>query len=112
MPNSIWKNKTSHSFWGLLPGIATFVVIAALVVYGLVNVGRGSMDEGQRLLEESLRRAAVSCYAIEGRYPPSLDYLVTYYGVVIDSERYDVFYTGVFASNILPEITVIPKEVR
>jgi len=47
----------------------------------------------------------VQCYAIEGRYPPSVAYLEENYGVKIDRERFDVFYEG-FASNIMPSITV------
>ena len=48
-------------------------------------------------------------YAIEGRYPPSVEYLEEHYGIQIDRERYNVFYSG-FASNIMPDITVIPAK--
>lgn len=112
MRKAAWKKTSPRRIVSIIPGISIFVAIAILVVSGLAGVSRGSTEEGQRILEESLRRAAVSCYAIEGRYPPSLDYLTQHYGVVIDDNKYEVFYTGVFASNIMPEITVIAKEVR
>ena len=54
-------------------------------------------------------RACIQCYAIEGRYPPSVEYLEENYGIQIDHDKYNVFYDG-FASNIMPEITVIPVE--
>ena len=50
----------------------------------------------------------VNCYAIEGRYPATLEYVEEYYGLQINRERYDVFYE-VFADNIMPEITVLSK---
>ena len=84
-----------------------FIGIAVLMVLGFQDVEQSSNDEGQRILEESLRRAAVSCYAIEGSYPASLDYLTTHYGVVIDEEKFAVHYE-IFASNLMPEITVVP----
>ena len=36
-----------------------------------------------------------------------IEYLEEHYGIQIDRERYNVFYEG-FASNIMPDITVIP----
>ena len=44
------------------------------------------------------------CYAIEGRYPPSVEYLEENYAVQINRKKYNVFYDG-FASNVMPEIT-------
>lgn len=56
-----------------------------------------------------MTRASVQCYAIEGRYPPSVEYLEENYGVRIDRDRYNVFYNG-FASNVMPEIVINPIE--
>ncbi len=65
--------------------------------------------EGAETLRQAITQACVQCYAIEGRYPPSVDYLKAHYGISIDEERYYVFYEG-FASNLMPDITVIPAE--
>jgi hypothetical protein len=64
--------------------------------------------EATRTLEDSIKRAAISCYAIEGCYPPTLDYLRENYGVYIDDEKYMVYY-DVFASNLMPDITVLER---
>lgn len=64
--------------------------------------------EGRQQLEDSLRRAAVACYAAEGVYPPTLDYLTAHYGVQLDTDRYQVFYE-VFGENLMPQITVLEK---
>lgn len=59
-------------------------------------------------LKASLRRASVACFAVEGRYPPSLSYLKEYYGVHYPEERYWVDYSA-FATNVMPIITVLEK---
>ena len=48
----------------------------------------------------------MACYAAEGAYPTSLDYLKERYGVQIDEERYTVYYSA-FAENLMPDITVL-----
>ena len=60
-------------------------------------------------MEDALRRAAVACYAAEGIYPPDISYLEEHYGIQIDKDRFAVYY-DVFASNLMPDITVIEKQ--
>jgi len=61
-------------------------------------------------LELAVRRSAVACYAAEGIYPPTLDYLVEHYGVQIE-DQYIVYY-DIFASNLMPDITVLEKDTQ
>jgi hypothetical protein len=77
-----------------------------MIIYGLNQAERQGRSEGRRLLEEGIRRAVVTCYAIEGSYPESISYIEKHYGVIVDTERYVVYYE-IFASNILPNITVL-----
>ena len=58
-------------------------------------------------MKKAIARASVQCYAIEGRYPPSVEYLEENYGVMSNRKKYHVFYDG-FASNVMPDITVVP----
>lgn len=51
-------------------------------------------------------RTSCGCYAVEGAYPESYEYLKEHYGAMVDEENYAVFYE-VFASNIMPDIAVI-----
>ena len=74
----------------------------------LGSLNSGQAEKGRRQLEDSLRRAAVSCYASEGIYPPDTDYIREHYGVTIDSGKYIVFY-DIFAENLMPDITVLIK---
>jgi len=104
---SIYK-KSALDFLrsAVLPIIFT-VVIMVMVMYGLQQTAESSSAEGLRILEDSLRRAVVMNYAIEGRYPESIEYIERNFGIHIDRTRYAVHYR-VFASNLLPEITVVP----
>ena len=54
-------------------------------------------------------RGVVSCYAIEGIYPPDIKYLQDHYGLQIDEDKYFIFYE-VYASNIMPNIEVFLKK--
>ena len=93
----------------LLRGLLTPVFAAAVLVCfstALNSLDGGRDQEDQRQLEEALRRGCVACYAVEGVYPPNLDYLKEHYGIQVDEERYTVVYTA-FAENLMPDITVL-----
>lgn len=90
----------------LLPLLAVAVLLVFLT--SLSNLEQGRSEEGKRQLEDALRRASVACYAAEGIYPPNLDYLREHYGIQIDETRYMVVY-DVFASNLMPDITVLEQ---
>jgi hypothetical protein len=86
------------------PALALGVLLCFLS--GLAGLQTGRSDDERKQLEEAVRRAAVACYAAEGVYPPSLDYLQAHYGIQIDETRYTVSYIP-FASNLMPDITVL-----
>ena len=92
---------------GALRGLLTLAVLVVFLT-ALSNLEGGQGEERRLQLEESVRRAAVTCYAVEGIYPPDLDYLRQHYGIQVDEKHYDVFYE-VFGSNIMPDITVVEK---
>ena len=97
-------------FW--LPILLVVVILLALLLWffpAVNSLSTGQHEEGRAQLEMALRRATVACYATEGIYPPSLDYLRQHYGIQIDKSRYSVFYE-IFADNLMPEITVLVKE--
>jgi len=91
--------------------LLALVILAAVLLSfsaALSNLKVGRGEEGRLQLEESVRRAAVTCYAVEGIYPPDLEYLQEHYGIQVDEKNYYVFYE-VFASNMMPDITVVEK---
>ncbi len=86
--------------------------VMALMVgafYGVATLNaRRNADEQRALLEETITRAMVTCYALEGRYPSSLAYLEENYGVVVDESAYAVFFSS-FADNVLPTVRVVAR---
>lgn len=88
--------------------IAMFLCVIFLFSMGLNSMAKTADTEGAKTLETAINRAVVQCYAIEGRYPPSVEYLENHYGIQIDDSKYIVHYSG-FASNIMPDISVIRK---
>ncbi|WP_295586495.1 hypothetical protein [uncultured Oscillibacter sp.] len=96
----------------MVAGLLAPVVLAAgmLVFFTALNhLESGRQAEGRDRLEQSLRQASAACYAAEGIYPPDLAYLEEHYGVQVDDKRYTVDYR-VFASNLMPDITVLENE--
>lgn len=75
----------------------------------LDSLDSGRKTEGLHQLENAIYRGCVACYAAEGTYPPTLEYLRERYGVQVDEERYTVYY-DIFAENLMPNITVLEKE--
>lgn len=102
------NDRDLKTIMGLAGSVLLFVAVAAAVLTGVLKISRRADEEGAETLRNGIRRASVQCYAIEGRYPPSVQYLKDHYGIQIDEERYSVFYDG-FASNVMPDITVVPQ---
>lgn len=89
-------------------GLGIFIVIVVILLSGLGSTEQASAEEQLKMLEGNIYRAIVSCYALEGSYPESLDYLVENYNVRIDEEKYTVHYV-IFASNIMPDVDIIVR---
>ena len=101
--------KRRHSFARGLT--ISLLVFAALIIASAAlfrGVGTASSEAQTELVRSAVQRAAVTCYAVEGAYPATLDYLKQHYGLIFDEENYFVFYTA-FASNIMPEIRVTER---
>ena len=93
---------------GILLAPLVFLAAVLWLVTAVSDLASGQDEEAMQQLEESLRRSAVACYAAEGVYPPDLAYLEEHYGVQIDEKRFVVYYDA-FASNMMPDITVLEK---
>ncbi|MDR3289084.1 MAG: hypothetical protein LBT22_06610 [Peptococcaceae bacterium] len=87
-------------------GLAILVAVILCIGAGLNSTEDVSRAEQERMLNNSIRRAVIACYAIEGRYPESIAYMVEKYGVRIDETKFKVYYYA-FASNIMPDYDVM-----
>ena len=102
------KKQTRPIFGYLLSGL---LICGVLYLFLAGTQGMASRTEAEQLnvLDQAIRRATIQCYAIEGRYPQDYDYCKEHYGVRIDEEKYTVIYT-VFASNLMPDVTILENE--
>ena len=98
--------KMSLSFISMLVCLAVMAALALLVV---INVKAYGSSYNERRLDE-IRNTVLSCvsqcYALEGVYPPDLQYLEDNYGLIMDKSRY-IYHYEMFASNIFPDVKVL-----
>lgn len=88
--------------------IVLFIAVILIMLYGFQDAAQSSKEESLRIIEDNLRRAVVSCYALEGIYPPNVKYLQEKYGLQLNEGKYIVHYE-IFAENIMPDITVLER---
>lgn len=101
------QKKQKTSLWKYLSSLLILAGCLYLLLTGTKDIAAQTDTEQLRILTQAIQHASIQCYAIEGQYPPSVEYLEEHYGLTIDREKYHVFYEG-WASNIMPDITVIP----
>lgn len=101
--------KKMPYFLKYLPTVLVFAIIIVIVVIAMNDVNKTTESESLSIVENSIRRAAIICYAQEGSYPQSIEYLEENYGLYL-SDEYIVYY-DIFASNIMPTVTVFRKQV-
>lgn len=92
--------------WAVVAALCALLCWQGSVLYRLVATDLDA--QAAALLRQTVLTAAVQCYAVEGAYPPSLDYLQQNYGVQINRQRYIVTYE-VFAANVLPDVAVLQR---
>ena len=94
---------------GAIITLLTFLMIMIFLVTGLGAARGSSREQAMEMTRRTLHRAVTQCYALEGCYPPDLDYLKENYGIRIDESRFLVHYQ-LTAANLLPQITIIEKD--
>ena len=105
--------QKNRSLWQkliyLLP-ILAFIVLFVLFLQGIGSVSESTLNKQQESLETALERSISQCYAVEGSYPPSLEYLEQHYGLLYDEDSFFIDYEY-YGSNLLPEVTVLRRTV-
>lgn len=91
--------------------LSIICIVAALFLFtkAVDNIGSANDAEQAEILEQALTRSVTACYALEGAYPPDIDYLVENYGLTYDSKEYFIDYQYIGA-NLRPDVTIIKKD--
>ena len=105
----LYEKRPLHGYRGLIVSVAVLALVAGAFAWAIAAAGRQSEAEQEAQLRDAVRRAMVTCYATEGQYPPTLDYLKENYALAFDDERYLVSYDA-FASNIMPAVSIFRRD--
>ena len=88
--------------------LAAIVAMIAVMVMVFGRVGSVEGREENETVREAVKNAALTCYAVEGAYPDSIEYLREHYQLAYNEDQYFVTYES-FASNRLPDIWVTER---
>lgn len=88
--------------------LIAFMLLFALFLSGIRSLENATTEKQEESLKTALHRSITQCYAVEGTYPPDLDYLTDHYGLTYDKEQFFVDYVS-YGGNLFPEVTVLRK---
>ena len=106
-----FQYKTTEKNYGRLKTFLSslaFLLILLCLLLGFRALSGGNLSRGRENLEKAIERTLTRCYAVEGSYPESLQYMEENYGLTYDSSRYYVDYR-IAGRNVRPIVTVIVK---
>lgn len=109
--NRFQNTARSLNGYKRLFSILIFCAVILFFMVGLSSVSENTSRKEAEGLEDSIRKSAVHCYALEGFYPEDLHYLETNYGITYDHEKYVVSYE-IIGENMMPDIRVIPLDSK
>ena len=101
--------KPYRNTLGTLLSLLIFLGIFLLFYQGIQSVSETTLSQQQESLENAIQKSAVHCYAVEGAYPESLDYLKEHYGISYDEDLFLVDYE-IIGSNLMPDVHVFLRK--
>lgn len=104
-----YYGKQEHPLRNLCLSLLLFVCICGAFFGGFGRLSDTARSRQKESLEKAIWRGVTQYYALEGRYPQSLDELVKSCGIQYDRKTYFVDYQ-IAGANILPDITVIERQ--
>lgn len=88
--------------------IIGFILLFLIFLRGFTSVSENTYHKQEEALNTALNRSIIQCYAVEGTYPPSLEYIEEHYGLTYDHDKFFVDYQSI-GSNMYPDVTIISK---
>lgn len=104
--NRFTQKKTSSPILRqTITAVITFFCALSLLLFGSSSLRDTAGSSQLDSLRQAILRSAVHCYAMEGAYPESLDYIREHYGIDWDKTKYVVDYE-ITGANLMPDVTV------
>ena len=104
-------NKLKKLFFTYRNIILSAAFLALIIAAFQVSINNAAVkvdESAEKTQYEAIKKAAVQCYALEGFYPPGIDYLIENYGIIVDREKFIIHYEA-DGENLTPDIAVIPR---
>ena len=93
---------------GLPLSLCLFALILVLFLWSVNRLEADTVQRQRQELETALKRGVLTCYALEGKYPESLQYLKQHYPLHYNEDLFFVDYR-IQGGNLMPDITVLER---
>lgn len=106
-----FTTKTNKNRYKKSKGYLALLITPAVLFFFLFmiqSVNDSTIERQKESLSNAISRDIIHCYAIEGYYPPSLDYLKEHYGLSYDEDLFLVDYQPI-GSNLRPNVTILER---
>ncbi len=101
-------HRQVHTGKRQIAAVLLFLTLLFAFSGGISSVSDKNHEAQTETLQKAISRGITHCYATEGHYPESLEYLQKKYGITYDKEQYFIDYQ-VLGKNIYPDVTIIEK---
>lgn len=100
--------KSNITKWVQLFLLIIIVIIIMVSFISINNFWENNNDIQPDRIKEAIESMCIQCYALEGSYPPDLEYLKEHYGLILNDDAY-FYYYEIFASNVMPYVEVYER---
>lgn len=100
------KEKTHWTH--LLPSVL-FLAVLLVFTFCAGHLSDSNSNQEYQIVQNALERSITQCYALEGTYPPNIEYLQNNYGFTYNTSHFYIDYQYI-GGNLRPDVTIIAKE--
>ena len=86
--------------------VLSYLFMLVIIFIGIQQIFDSTSDKEKESLQNAITRNIIECYALEGRYPESLDYIEEHYGLTYNKDKFYVAYNPI-AENMMPDVTIV-----
>lgn len=91
--------------------VAFLIGVIAIFTVSVNHIFSSTVEQEKSTLEKALTQTITQCYALEGAYPPDIDYLVAHYGLRYNTDHFFIDYQYI-GGNLRPDVTIIERGTR
>lgn len=105
---TLFQKRFHRSNLKRLCSVCLFALLLFLLSHTADSIRQSNAAEQMAILEKAVNRSITQCYALEGTYPPDMEYLTAHYGLTYDHDQYFIDYQYIGA-NLRPDITILKR---